>query len=97
MIIETENSNFTVPADPELRRKIRDAVAEASNLMTMLEACREKLKEHKKAACDELEVPKKIFNKMVKAYHKQDYPITQQENEVFELFYENVMEDKSSG
>lgn len=90
----TENQNdFTVPQDPEVRKRIRQAVAEAAAILEKVELFKGSLKDIVTLAKDDLEVPKKTFNKMVKAYHKNSYPALKQESEVFELFYENIMED----
>lgn len=94
MIIETDN--FELPSDPELRRKIREAVKEAADIMTMIAAQREALRDAKSRIVEELEVPKKILNKMIKAYYNQDFPAISQENEMFELFYENIIGETSS-
>lgn len=94
MIIETDN--FELPSDPELRRKIRELVKEAADIMTMIAAQREALKDAKARAVEELEVPKKILNKMIKAFYNQDFPLISQENEMFELFYENIIGDAVS-
>ena len=92
MTEETE-TNFTVPSDPELRKRIRDAVAQASAVTQMIEDQKSALKDVVTFAKEELEVPKKIFTKMVKAFHQQSYPAMAQETEIFELFYETIMED----
>lgn len=90
----TDNS-FTVPSDPEVRKRIRQAVAEASAQLQMISDRKEALKEIAKMAKDELEVPKRTFNKMVKAFHKQEYAAIVHDNEVFQTFYESIMEDAS--
>lgn len=92
-----EANDFTVPSDPEIRKRIRDAVAEASAQLQMIDDRKAVLKDIVDMAKTDLEVPKKIFNKMVKAFHKQVYQAMAHDNEVFQLFYENVMEDTTTG
>lgn len=94
--MQIETDNFILPTDPEQRRKIRENVKEASDVMTMIVAQRDTLKNIKDRAVKELGVPKKILNKMIKAFHKQDFPTISQENEMFELFYENIIGDTKS-
>jgi aminopeptidase C len=91
---EDEN-NFTVPADPEVRRKIREAVAEASAQMTMIEDRRAVMKDIKTMAKDDLGVPPKTFNRMVKAFHNQQYSEMVHEDVCFQVFYENIIEKTS--
>ena len=90
----SDNQNdFTVPQDPEVRKRIRQAVAEAAAVLAKIDLFKGSLKDIVTSAKDELEVPKKTFNKMVKAYHKNSYSTLKQDSEVFELFYETIMED----
>lgn len=91
----SDDQNFTVPSDPAIRKKIRDAVAEASAVQQMIDDKKETLKDISKAAKDNLEVPPRTFKRMVKAFHKQNYTDVVHEDEVFQTFYESVMEDKS--
>lgn len=90
-----ENNDYTVPSDPSIRKSIRAAVAEASAVLSMIEGQKEQLKAIVARAKEELDVPKRTFNKMVKTFHKQEYAAVVHENEVFQLFYENIMEDTS--
>jgi len=89
-------TDYVVPSDPETRRRIRQAVSEASDILTMIDGQRDTLKENKKHAKDELGVPTKIYNKMVRAFHKQKYSEIVADNEAFELFYGNIMEDPTT-
>ena len=88
------DDNFTVPTDPDIRKRIRQAVAEASAQLRMIEDRKEAIKDIVTMAKDDLSVPKRTFNKMVKAFHKQEYAAIVHENETFQLFYENIMEDQ---
>lgn len=92
---EENNNEFILPSDPAVRKAIRDAVTEASNVLTMIEGQKEALKAIVSRVKEDLEVPKRTFNKMVKTFHKQEYAAVVHENEVFQVFYENIMEDKT--
>ena len=91
---ETTN-DFTVPSDPQTRKRIRQAVAEASAILQKIDDNKSALKDIGAMAKDDLGVPKRTFTKMVKTFHKQEYAAVVQDNEVFQLFYENIMEDKA--
>ncbi len=89
-----EDTELAVPSDPAIRKKIRDAVAEASAILQMIDDRKEQMKDIVNMAKDDLEVPKRTFNRMVKAFHKQSYVDMVQDDNTFQLFYENIMEDK---
>ena len=73
----------------------RDAVKEASDVMTMIDAQKDALKEIVDRVNEDLEVPKKIFNKMAKTFHKQSYQNVLNDDTTFQLFYETIIEDKA--
>jgi hypothetical protein len=85
--------NYEVPQDPEIRKSIRNCIAEADAALSEIERKKENLKDIIDRAKDELGVPKKTFNKMVKAFHKQQFSAIIHENEVFQNYYEAVIED----
>lgn len=91
-----EENNYTVPNDPEVRRRIREHVQEAAAQHAMIDGYKEHLKEIANNAEKELEVPKKIFNKMVTAFRKDKFKQMSNDNEIFEEFYEKIMEDSVS-
>lgn len=93
---EENVSDYVVPSDPETRRKIRESVAEADKILTMIDGQKDALKENRQNAKDALGVPPKIYNKMVKAFHKHQYSMICADNEAFELFYGNIMENDPS-
>ena len=97
---ETKNpddeNNYTVPQDPEVRRRIRDAVKEAAGQHSIIEGYKANIKNITDNVAEELEVPKRIFGKMVTAYRKDKFKEMSADNEIFEEFYEKVMGDSQS-
>ena len=91
-----EENNYTVPQDPEVRRRIREHVREAAAQHVLIDGYRENIKEIAKNAEEELEVPKKVFNKMVTAFRKDKFRQMSNDNEIFEEFYEKIMEDTTA-
>lgn len=80
------------PAD---RKKIRDALQEASNSMTRISAERDLIKEIAKDISDSFEIPKKQVNKMIRVYHKQNFSEEVATQNEFEQLYEEVVHLKS--
>lgn len=90
-----EDENYTVPSDPAIRKAIRDAIQEASAQMQMVSDRKEAIKEIAANVEETYNVPKKVFNKLAKVFHQQSYANVVHEDEVFQLFYENIVGDKT--
>lgn len=73
------------------RKKLLDAVKECSASMTRIEGERDFIKEATKKVSDDLKLPKKIVNRLVKVYHKQNYDQEIATHEQFEQLYETVV------
>lgn len=72
----------------EVERKIiKDCLQEISNSLTRIEGEREFIKEAKNEICEKLQLDKKLFNRMVKVHHKQNFANEVQENTEFEDMY----------
>lgn len=69
------------------RKQIKDCLHEISNSLARIEAEREYIKEAKNEICEKLELDKKLFNRMAKVYHKQNFANEVQENTEFEDMY----------
>lgn len=82
------------PAD---RKKIRDALQEASNSLTRISAERDLIKEIVKELSENFELPKKQVNKMVRVYHKQSFSEEVAAQDEFEQLYEEVVNLQSLG
>jgi hypoxanthine phosphoribosyltransferase len=89
-------TDYIVPSDPVVRQQIRAKVLEAVGLVDHIAGTRETIKAIRDTVKNDLGVPTKIFNQMVKATHKHKYSEMVADNEAFELFYGNIMEDSST-
>lgn len=75
---------------PDDAKKLIGALRDMSTSMTRVEAERDLQKNVKKDICDALDLNKKVFTKLVKTYHKQNYSEEVQTHEEFETLYESV-------
>lgn len=89
------DNELLIPSDPAIRKKIRDAVQEASAQLQMIADRKAAIKDIADVVEADFQVPKKTFNRIVKAFHKQIYTDMVNEDEQFQLLYENIMENKS--
>lgn len=91
----TVASTFGTFTEQELE-KLKKGIREMSDVMTMMEAQRETMKNIIDDVYDELKIPKKIIRKIAKTYHKQNFSEQRTENEEFELFYEGISSNTNS-
>jgi len=78
-------------SNPEDKKKFFNAVVEASNSMTRIEAERDLINEIVKQLSTDFDINAKIVRKIVKAYHKQNLTEEQQDHEEFVELYEEVV------
>lgn len=84
-------SNQALLANPADQKKLLDMLREASNSLTRIEGERDLIREMKKKVCDDLQLEKKVINRMVKVYHKQSFQEEVAEHEQFETLYESIV------
>jgi len=84
-------SNQTLLANPADQKKLLDMLREASNSLARIEGERDLIREMKKRVCDELQLEKKVINRMVKVYHKQSFQEEVAEHEQFETLYGSIV------
>ena len=80
-------------SNPVDRKKIKDALQEISDSMTRIEAERDLIKDIVKDVSDNFQLPKKYVNKMARIFHKQNYQITQQEQDELESLYITIVDN----
>lgn len=80
--------SISSPAD---RKKIRDALQEASNSMTRISAERDLIKDIAKDLADNYQLSKKHVRKMIRVYHKQNFSEEVADQNEFEQLYEEVV------
>lgn len=78
------------------RKKIRDALQEASNSMTRIAAERDLIKDIAKDLADNYQLPKKQVNKMIRVYYKQSFSEEVAQQDEFEQLYDQVVNTKQS-
>ena len=76
------------PADKE---KLLKVLKTCSDSLARAEAEKELIREEVKEICQQLELPKRLVNRMVKVYHKQNYDEEVAVHEQFETLYETVV------
>ena len=90
MSIETigVSTSLSNPVDQEKLFKI---IKDCSDQLTIIQGHKAVVKENVDAICEELELPKKIVNKMIKTYHAQKFDQECVEHETFEVLYSKVI------
>ena len=81
-------NQITNPADKE---KLMRVLRTCSDSLTRISAERDLIRDEMKVICDELELPKRIVNRLVKTYHKQNFAEEVTVNEQFQTLYETVV------
>ena len=78
-------------SSPDDREKIKDALQEISDSMTRIQAERDLIKDIVNEVSDTHQLPKKYINKMARIFHKQNFQITQQEQDELESLYITIV------
>ena len=72
------------------KKKIRDAMQEASNSLIRMEAERDLIKTIVEDLFEQFKIPKKTLNRMIKVYHKQNFNEEIANSDEFQTLYESV-------
>ena len=83
-----------VPSNPTDRQKLKAALVEITNVLALIDAEKEKLKEIVADAEEQFDIKKKLISKLGRTMYKRNYQNLQQENEDFEELYEIIVENK---
>lgn len=83
--------SVNVLSNPADREKLFEVLKECSNSLSRIGAEKDLIKEAVADICEELELPKRLVNRMVKVYHKQNYDEEVATHEQFESLYETVV------
>ena len=81
-------NSLSNPAD---QKKLLSLLKTCSDSMTRIEAEKELIKAEIAEISDQLEIPKRLLNKLVRFYHKQNYDEEVTTNEQFVQLYETVV------
>ena len=82
--------------NPVDRKKINDALQEASNSMTRIGAEKDLIRTIISDLSEEFLLPKKTVNKLARIFHKQNFAQESQEFDELETLYEEVIAIKSN-
>ena len=86
---------MTLPTTPVDKLKLLDALKDISTSMTRTDAERDLLKNIKKDICDELQLNRKVLNKLARTYHKGNFSEEVEMHKDFETLYETVTKKSS--
>jgi hypothetical protein len=73
------------------REKLLKVLRECSGSMTRMEGEKDYIRESVAEISKQLQLPKRLVNRMVKVYHKQNYDEEVATHEQFETLYETVV------
>ncbi len=82
--------------NPNDKVKLIGALKDMSVSMARMDAERDLQKNIKNDICKELDLNKKVFSKLAKTYHKQNFSEEVQLHQEFETLYESVTANKNS-
>ena len=74
----------------EDKKKIHNAIQEASNSLTRIEAERDLIKNILADTSKNFQIPKKTIKKLINVYHKQNFSEELASHEEFENLYLNI-------
>lgn len=78
----------------EQRAQLLAAVKEVSNSLARAEGEKDYVREAKKKIAEDLKLPKKLVNKLIKVYHKQSFDADVEEQKQFETLYTKLTTKK---
>lgn len=78
-------------SNPADREKLLSVLRECSASMTRIDGEKDYIKESINDICKNLQLPKRLLNRMVKVYHKQNYDEEVATHEQFETLYETIV------
>lgn len=78
-------------SNPKDREDLLKVLRECADSMTRIKAEKDFMKEAVSDVCKKLDVPKRLVNRMVKVYHKQNYDEEVAVQDQFEILYETVV------
>ena len=87
-VVQLSVNQISNPAD---QKKLLDVLKECSVAMTRMEGEKDYIKESVAAIAKDLQLPKRLVNKLVKVYHKQCFDQEVATHEQFEQIYTSVI------
>lgn len=78
-------------SNPEDRQKLLKVIKDCSDSMTRAKSEKDFVREAVAEISEELEVPKRLVNRMVRVYHKQNFDEEVAVQDQFETLYQTVV------
>lgn len=89
-------SDYTLPSNPQDRKKIKDAIYEMQAALQFIDDKREFIKDVANMLKEKYEIPVKISTKLAKTLHKDNYDDVTQEVDSFTSLFETLFNNESS-
>ena len=83
--------DVNILSNPEDRQKLLKVIKDCSDSMTRAKSEKDFVREAVTEISEELEVPKRLVNRMVKVYHKQNFDEEVAVQDQFETLYQTVV------
>lgn len=83
--------DLIIPSSPADREKLFKVIKECSGSLARVDGERTYIKESIGSISKELNLPKRIVNKLLKVYHKQNFDEEIVVNDQFQTLYETVV------
>jgi len=84
-------SDYVVPNDPKVKEKIRKVIGDVVSVMQQIADKRSYITDALKALKEEHQVPPAIARKMAKTAFKGNYDAVVDEDDAFQIYYENIV------
>jgi hypothetical protein len=78
-------------SNPADQAKLLNVLRECSGSMTRMEGEKDFIKEAVTNVCKDLQLPKRLVNRLVKVYHRQNFDEEVAVHEQFESLYETIV------
>ena len=89
--MSVEQLEVNILSNPKDREKLLDVIKECSDSMTRIQGEKDFMKEQVSEISEQLNIPKKLVNKMIKVYYKRNYDEEVATQEQFETLYQTVI------
>lgn len=89
------DSTFVLPSNPEDRKKIKSLLLEISGQFQMIDDKKAYIKDVTDDLHEKFKMPKKLIGKLARTVYKHDYDKVSEESELFNLFYEEIVDKVS--
>lgn len=90
-----QDQTFSMPSNPEDRKKIKEALNEMCGALQFIDDKRQFMKDVAETLHEKYEMPKKLVMKMARTLHKHNYDDVSHESEVFSIMFETLFQDSA--